>query len=124
MTTPPDSLAHLNARLLQFARERDWEQFHSPKNLAMALAGEVGELIEHFQWLTEAQSMALSNEKRHAVAHELADILIYLVRLGERLELDLIAAANEKMAINAQRYPIERVKGDARRAGDYDATSD
>ncbi|MBB1125614.1 nucleotide pyrophosphohydrolase [Thiospirillum jenense] len=124
MTTPPDSLAHLNARLLQFARDRDWEQFHSPKNLAMALAGEAGELLEQFQWLTEAQSAQLTDKQRQAVAHELADILIYLIRLGERLDIDLIAAANEKMAINAQRYPIERVKGDARRAGEYDATSD
>ena len=78
----------LNARLLAFARARDWEQFHSPKNLSMALAGECGELLEHFQWLTEAQSTALSPEKRRAVAHELADILIYLIRLCERLEID------------------------------------
>lgn len=116
---PPDSLARLNARLLAFARERDWEQFHSPKNLAMALAGEAGELLEHFQWLTEAQSAALDPDKRRAVAHELADILNYLVRLAERLDIDLIAAADEKLAINAARYPAERVRGDARRASEY-----
>ncbi len=115
----PDSLDQLNARLLHFARERDWEQFHSPKNLAMALAGEAGELLEHFQWLTEEQSAALDETKKRKVAHELADILNYLVRLSERLGIDLIAAAEEKFAINEQRYPVEKVRGDARRASDY-----
>jgi dCTP diphosphatase len=117
---PVDSLALLNARLLAFARERDWEQFHSPKNLSMALAGECGELLEHFQWLTEAQSAALTPEKRRAVAHELADILIYLIRLCQRLDIDPIAAAYAKIAINEARYPAHRVRGDARRAEEYD----
>lgn len=115
----PDSLDQLNARLLAFARERDWEQFHSPKNLAMALAGEAGELLEHFQWLTEQQSAELSAEKKRQVAHELADILNYLVRLAERLDIDLLAAADEKIAINAARYPADKVRGDARRASEY-----
>ncbi len=115
----PDSLDQLNARLLAFARERNWEQFHSPKNLAMALAGEAGELLEHFQWLTEQQSAELSAEKKRQVAHELADILNYLVRLAERLDIDLLAAADEKIAINAARYPAEKVRGDARRASEY-----
>jgi NTP pyrophosphatase (non-canonical NTP hydrolase) len=114
-----DSLDRLDARLLAFARVRDWEQFHSPKNLAMALAGEAGELLEHFQWLTEQQSETLDEAQRRAVAHELADILIYLIRLAQRLDVDLIAAANEKIAINEARYPAERVRGDARRAGEY-----
>jgi dCTP diphosphatase len=117
----PDSLDQLNARLLRFARERDWEQFQSPKNLAMALAGEAGELLEHFQWLTEAQSADLSADKKRAVAHELADILNYLVRLAERLDIDLLAATDEKIAINEQRYPADKVRGDARRASDYEA---
>ena len=117
---PPDSLARLDARLLAFARERDWEQFQSPKNLAMALAGEAGELLEHFQWLTEAQSASLDERKRRAVAHELADILNYLVRLAERLDIDLLAAADEKVAINERRYPADKVRGDARRASEYD----
>jgi NTP pyrophosphatase (non-canonical NTP hydrolase) len=117
MTT--DSLEALNARLLRFARERDWEQFHSPKNLVMALAGECGELIEHFQWLTDAQSSALSPDQRHAVAAEMADILIYLIRLSERLGVDLIAAANDKIARNEVRYPVEKTRGDARRAEEY-----
>lgn len=114
-----DSLDDLNARLLAFARARDWERFHSPKNLAMALAGETGELLEHFQWLTEAQSQSLPKAKREQVAHEMADILIYLIRLSERLGIDLLAAADEKITINERRYPVERVRGDARRAGDY-----
>jgi NTP pyrophosphatase (non-canonical NTP hydrolase) len=115
----PDSLDQLNARLLAFARERDWEQFHSPKNLAMALAGEAGELLEHFQWLSEQQSFELSAEKKQQVAHELADILNYLVRLAERLDIDLLAAADEKIAINAARYPADKVRGDARRADEH-----
>ena len=115
-----DSLDQLNERLLRFAQERDWEQFQSPKNLAMALAGEAGELLEHFQWLTEAQSYALAPDKKQAVAHELADILNYLVRIAERLDIDLLAAADEKIAINEQRYPADKVRGDARRASEYD----
>jgi dCTP diphosphatase len=115
-----DSLNALNARLLAFARARDWEQFHSPKNLVMALAGEAGELLEHFQWLSEEQSRTLSEAKRQEVAQEMADILIYLVRLSERLGVDLLAAADDKIAINERRYPADRVRGDARRASEYD----
>lgn len=115
-----DSLERLNHRLLTFARERDWEQFHSPKNLAMALAGECGELLEHFQWLSEAQSASLAPEKKQEVALEMADILIYLVRLSERLDLDLLAAAEKKIAINEGRYPAHKVRGDARRASEYE----
>lgn len=117
---PADSLDQLNQRLLHFAQVRDWEQFHSPKNLAMALAGEVGELLEHFQWLTEAQSQALEPAKQEAVALEMADILIYLIRLSERLDINLVDAANRKMAINEQRYPSDKVRGDARRSDEYD----
>lgn len=113
-------IRHLSERLAEFARERDWEQFHSPKNLAMALAGETGELLEHFQWLSEAESRQLPGEKKEAVALEMADILIYLLRLGERLDVDILDAAYRKMAINESRYPAEKVKGDARRAEEYD----
>ena len=115
----PDSLDELNRRLLAFARARDWEQFHSPKNLAMALAGECGEVLEHFQWLSEAQSAQLAEDKKFAVGQEMADILIYLIRLAERLDLDLIAAAEAKITHNEQRYPVTRVRGDARRAEEY-----
>ena len=117
---PGDSLELLNQRLLTFARERDWEQFHSPKNLAMALAGECGELLEHFQWLSEEQSASLAPEKKREVALELADILIYLIRLSQRLDLDLLAAVEEKISINERRYPADKVRGDARRAGEYE----
>lgn len=115
-----DSLDQLSQRLLQFARERDWEQFHSPKNLAMALAGEAGELLEHFQWLSEPQSQQLTDDKKDAVALEMADILIYLLRLAERLDVDLVDAAYRKVAINEARYPRDKVRGDARRADEYD----
>lgn len=117
---PRDTLDDLNAQLLAFAQERDWEQFHSPKNLSMALAGESGELLEHFQWLTEEQSANLDSAKKEAVALEMADILIYLIRLSERLDVDLVDAAYRKLAINGSRYPAERVRGDARRAEEYD----
>ena len=114
-----DSLEELNQRLLQFARARDWEQFHSPKNLSMALAGESGELLEHFQWLTEDQSYKLPADKKQEVAYEMADIFIYLMRLSERMEIDLLQAVNAKIAINEERYPADKVRGDARRADDY-----
>ena len=117
---PADSLDELNRRLVAFARARDWEQFHSPKNLAMALIAECAELVEHFQWLTEAQSYALPPDKKDEVALELADILIYLLRCAERLDVDLLAAAQRKIALNEARYPVERVRGDARRASEYD----
>lgn len=115
-----DSLDALNRRLKQFAVERDWEQFHNPKNLVMALAGECGELLEHFQWLSEAQCAALSEDKKDAVALEMADILMYLIRCAERLDIDLIDAAQRKILINETRYPVEQVRGDARRAEEYD----
>jgi len=114
-----DSLDELSQRLLEFANERDWVQFQSPKNLSMALAGEAGELLEHFQWLTQAQSMALSEQKKQEVAFELADILNYLLRIAERLDVDIIDAANRKMDLNEERYPADQVRGDARRASEY-----
>lgn len=115
-----DELESLRQRLAEFAAERDWDQFHAPKNLAMALIAECAELVEHFQWLNEEQSAALSPEKRAAVRLELADILIYLVRISDKLDIDLLAAAWEKIAINEERYPAEQVRGDARRANEYE----
>jgi NTP pyrophosphatase (non-canonical NTP hydrolase) len=114
-----ESLRELSNRLLRFAQERDWEQFHSPKNLSMALTAEAGELLEHFQWLTEEQCEQLDDEKKEAVALEMADIFIYLVRLSERLDINLLDAAWQKITINESRYPAEKVKGDARRAEEY-----
>jgi NTP pyrophosphatase (non-canonical NTP hydrolase) len=103
-----DSLAELTARLRDFAAERGWEQFHSPKNLAMALSVEAAELTEHFQWLTEAQSLELDERQRDAVSLEMADVLIYLARMADRLNIDLIAAARRKIAFNAVKYPAAR----------------
>lgn len=111
----PMRFEDLQQRLAEFAAERDWDQFHSPKNLAMALAGEAGELLEHFQWLSEAQSHELSPEERDAVALELADIQLYLVRLADKLGVDLIAAAHRKIALNAEKYPVDKSRGSARK---------
>ncbi len=117
---PQDSLDDLNQRLKAFAQARDWEQFHSPKNLSMALIAECAELVEHFQWLSEEQSMNLSAGKQEEVSLEMADILIFLIRCAERLDINLIDAAYRKMAINESRYPAEKVYGDARRATEYE----
>jgi NTP pyrophosphatase (non-canonical NTP hydrolase) len=114
-----DSLEQLRRDLADFARRRDWEIFHSPKNLAMALIAEAAELVEHFQWLTEAQSRGLSSEKRAEVRLELADILIYLIRTADQLDIDLIEAVRDKMSINEQRFPVEEVRGAARRGTEY-----
>ncbi len=113
-------LEGLRRRLAAFAAVRDWDQFHAPKNLAMALIAECAELVEHFQWLTEEQSITLTPKKIAAVRLELADILIYLVRISDKLNIDLLAAARDKIAINEERYPAEKVRGDARRASEYE----
>jgi NTP pyrophosphatase (non-canonical NTP hydrolase) len=108
-----DSLAELQKKIRAFARERDWEQFHSPKNLAMALSVEAAELLEHFQWLSEEQSLALPEQTRREAALEMADVLIYLCRLADRLEIDLLASAREKMRLNARKYPVDQARGRA-----------
>jgi NTP pyrophosphatase (non-canonical NTP hydrolase) len=114
---PPDALTELRDDLRRFTAEREWGAFHTPKNLAMALSGEAGELIEHFQWLTAEQSATLPAPVREEVALEMADVLLYLVRLADVLEIDLAEAARRKMGINAERYPVERARG---RADKYD----
>lgn len=115
MVTGESDLLMLRDRLRAFAAERDWEQFHSPKNLSMALMVEVAELMEHFQWLTEAQSADLPDSDRQAVSEELADILLYLVRLSDRLGVDLREAALRKLEKNALKYPVELARGNARK---------
>lgn len=100
-----DSLAQLAQALQRFAAERDWGQFHAPKNLASALVVEAGELLEHFQWLTEDQSRQLDASQREAVALEMADVLLYLVQLSSAVGVDLMDAARRKVAINEQRFP-------------------
>lgn len=109
----------LRDKLRAFAAERDWEQFHTPKNLSMALMVEAAELLEHFQWLTPAQSDNLSSENKSQVAEELADVLLYLVRLSDTLEIDLLDAALRKLDKNAQKYPAEKVRGSPRKYSDY-----
>src|SRR3990172_8872273 len=99
------TIEQLKEKLRNFALERDWDQFHSPKNLSMALIAEVAELVEHFQWLTEEQSRSLSTEKLAEIELEIADIQIYLVRLADKLQVDVTAAIEKKLAINAQKYP-------------------
>lgn len=111
-------LEDLALRLEVFVEERDWAQFHSPKNLAMALSGEVGELIEHFQWLTEEQSRELSDKAREAVRAEIADVQIYLLLLARKLDMDLLQAANDKLEANAQKYPSDKARGSARKYTD------
>jgi NTP pyrophosphatase (non-canonical NTP hydrolase) len=115
-----NDLENIKLRLRQFAEERDWDQFHSPKNLAMALITESAELVEHFQWLTEEQSKNLSPEKLEEVAQELADIQIYLIRLADKLNIDLLIAVDKKIELNAQKYPADRVRGSSRKSTDYD----
>jgi dCTP diphosphatase len=99
------SLEQLALNLRCFAGERNWEGFHSPKNLASALIVEAAELLEHFQWLTQEQSRTLAPETKAEVAHEIADVLIYLTRLADQLGIDMLAAASEKMELNARKYP-------------------
>ena len=106
-----DRLDNLRVQLEQFAIERDWDQFHNPKNLAMALVAEAGELVEHFQWLSPQQAANLSAETKAEVALEIADVLLFLLRLADKLEIDLIVAAEKKMQLNAEKYPVEKSKG-------------
>jgi len=112
-------LLMLRDKLRTFAEARDWDQFHSPKNLSMALMVEVAELMEHFQWLTEAQSGDLGDAKKAVVAEELADILLYLVRLADKLDVDLEEAALHKLEKNAVKYPAEQVRGSSKKYSEY-----
>jgi NTP pyrophosphatase (non-canonical NTP hydrolase) len=114
-----DQFRDLKERLRRFAAERDWDQFHSPKNLAMALVVEAAELVEHFQWLTEEQSGTLPEDKKGEVEAELADILIYLVRIADKLEIDLYQAALQKLEHNAGKYPADQVRGLAKKYTEY-----
>ncbi len=112
-TGNPDALTHLREQLAAFADARDWDQFHNPKNLAMALTGEVGELVAHFQWLTPDEAANLPPATRDAVALECADVLLFLLRLTDKLGIDLAAAAEKKLKLNALKYPVEKSRGKA-----------
>ncbi|MHB1951321.1 MAG: nucleotide pyrophosphohydrolase [Acidiferrobacteraceae bacterium] len=109
----------LKAALRRFAEDRQWQKFHSPKNLAMALSVEAAELLEHFQWLTEEESAALAPEKRAKVEEEMADVLLYLVRIADRLDIDLLDAARRKILINESKYPADLVRGSSRKYTEY-----
>ena len=115
-----DTLEQLKIRLREFVAVRDWEQFHSPKNLCMALTVEAAELQEQFQWLTEEQSRSLTGEKRMAVEREIADVQIYLVRLADMLDMDIGRAVDAKMELNAKKYPVERARGNAQKYTDFE----
>ncbi len=114
-----DRLEQLKIAMRQFAEERDWDQFHSPKNLTMALAGETAELLDCFRWVTEEASYQLDDKSAQAAKEELADVLLFTVRLADKLNVDLFAAAQEKMLKNADNYPVEQVKGKAKKYTEY-----
>jgi dCTP diphosphatase len=119
MSMSANRLAELQQRLRDFAAERDWDRFHSPKNLAMALSVEAAELVEELQWLTEDQSRSLDAARRERVRLEAADVFIYLLRFADKLEIDLVRAAEEKIELNARKYPADQVRGDARKYDEY-----
>ncbi len=105
------TIEDVQRKLEQFVNERDWQPFQSPKNLVMALTGEVGELVEHFQWLSQQQSLDMSKEQKQEVQDEMADVFIYLIRLADKLDIDLIEAADQKIIKNAIKYPVDKSKG-------------
>ena len=118
-TNSKDTLEQLKMAMRQFAEERDWDQFHSPKNLTMALAGETAELLDCFRWVTEEASYQLDDKSAQAAKEELAEVLLFTVRLADKLNVDLFAAAQEKMLKNADNYPVEQVKGKAKKYTEY-----
>ena len=117
----PGNLEELKEAVRRFVAEREWDKFHSPKNLTTALLVEAAELAEHFQWMSERQSAELSAEKRAEVELEMADVLIYLISLSRSLDTDLVEAAWRKLAINAQKYPADKVRGSAKKYTEYRA---
>ena len=123
-----NSLDTLRLRIREFAQAREWQPFHTPKNLVMALSVEAAELLEPFQWLTPQQSCELSPEQREAVRQEIADVLIYLTRLADMLDIDLLEAATDKLVLNARKYPVDKARGNALKhlipSEDPDATND
>jgi dCTP diphosphatase len=115
-----DDYQELKEPLREFAEERDWDQFHSPKNLSMALIAETAELIEHFQWLKEEESALIQGDKLEAVRMELADIQIYLIRIADKLNVDLLDAVEKKIKINEAKYPVDKVKGQHKKYTEYE----
>ena len=115
-----NQLDEIQRYLTAYAKERDWEKFHSPKNLSMALSVECAELMEHFQWLSEEESLCLTPEKQQAVSHEIVDVLLYTLRMASVLDIDLEAAIAEKTALNEAKYPIDKVKGSSKKYSEYE----
>lgn len=115
LSNAPDSLNALRSALRQFAAQRDWDQFHFPKNLAIALSVEASELLEHFQWMPDQESAALPPGKRAEIREELADVLLYLIRLADKLDIDLASAAVDKIAVNAKKYPMHPARGTSKK---------
>ena len=112
-------LQDLQTRLRQFAIDRDWEQFHAPKNLSMALAVEAGELMEHFQWLSEEQSENLDQQQLETIGFEVADVFIFTVRLADRMGIDLADLVERKIKLNEQKYPADKVRGSSKKYTEY-----
>jgi NTP pyrophosphatase (non-canonical NTP hydrolase) len=119
MTNPNSDLITLRDLAREFAAERDWDQFHTPKNLSSALCVEAAELLEHFQWLKSGERAELGDAKAEQVRLEMADVLVYLVRLADKLDVDLHAAVLDKMVLNRAKYPADQVRGDARKYSEY-----
>ncbi len=117
--TSVDSLDTLKSRIREFVFSRQWERYHTPKNLAMALIVEAAELVERFQWLSPEESAALEPERREQVRQEIADVLIYLTRLADLLDIDLLEAAADKLEINARKYPVEQARGNAAKYNEF-----
>ena len=109
------ALKRLRDRLRDFASARDWDQFHSPKNLAIALSVEAAELLEHFQWVSEKDSRSMPPDKLGKIDEEMADVFLYLIRLADMLNVDLIQAADRKIDTNSRKYPIEKARGNAKK---------
>ncbi|SFH80173.1 NTP pyrophosphatase, house-cleaning of non-canonical NTPs [Collimonas sp. OK307] len=112
--------SRLREEIRQFVAERDWDQFHTPKNLSSALCVEAAELLEHFQWLPTGSGDELNPAKLQQVRHEMADVLVYLIRLADKLDVDLSVAVSEKMILNRLKYPADKVRGDARKYSEYE----
>jgi len=119
-----EELEQIKAQLQKFADDRDWDQFHSPKNLSMALSVEASELVECFQWLTEEQSQNLSPEQLSAAIDEIADVQIYLLRIATKLNVNMLDAVNQKIKKNALKYPVDKVKGSSKKYNQYDQTGE
>ena len=113
-------LNELKINIRAFAQKRDWDQFHSPKNLAMALSVEVAEVVEHFQWLTAEESNSLSADKINGIKEEIGDVMIYLTRLADRLGIDPVQAAKDKMRINEKKYPVKKARGSSEKYTDLE----